>query len=107
MAIFFAQAPVSWDRPFDVADGFAITLILMLFLVLGGVAVVARGFRQRERAPKQESWQDLKEGEAESDHSPDQSSVFPIKKSHSGANPASWERDADWWKRSPEGDERP
>lgn len=105
MIPFTAQAPVSWDRPFDVADGFAITLILMLFLVLGGVVLVARGFRRRERHPDPDPWEDLNAEESEDPRPQDNASAFPLNQGRGGGpREAPWEREADWWKRPQDGD---
>ncbi|MFT4639188.1 MAG: hypothetical protein ACI8T1_002512 [Verrucomicrobiales bacterium] len=93
MLSILAQRPALPARAFDIADGFAITLILMLFMVLGGVAWIASSFRRRDKETSS------KEGGREIllDEEP------PIPSSRrtgsSSASKETWERDPDWWKR--------
>ena len=98
MCAFIAQQPATPLKDFDIADGFAITLILMLFMVLGGVALVARRFRRRElRSVEDKALDDLiGRGPQEARSRPTRSRQVPS----SGRVETSWERDGDWWKTS-------
>lgn len=81
-------------RHFEIADGFALTLIALLFLVLTGVGALACAFRQRERRPSPEA-QALRDAESDgSEANADEQS--PPDPEHA------WEREADWWKRNPQ-----
>ncbi len=93
-----AQQYVSPEfRHFDLADGFAITLIAMLFLVLGGFLLIARSFRRRERDEDQAVDHLLSEVFPERD--PQAAPSKRVKKGRAGESHASWEREADWWRR--------
>ncbi len=78
-------------RHFEVADGFALTLIAILFAVLAGVVMVARHFLKRERlpTPRGQVVRDLGD-EPEAVETPQSASD----------NTKSWERDGNWWKNS-------
>ena len=92
MLTLLAQRPAPPVRAFDIADGFAIALILMLFMVLGGVAWIARSFRQREKETFSKQADQPLESEGPSQPS--------SKKARSGGPPKEpWERDPDWWRR--------
>ncbi len=104
LAALLAQRPAAPVPHFDVADGFAITLIFMLFTVLTGVALVARRFRRREkRLPEEEDVLDVPDRDWP-DESPPEVSPSPFRGSR-GVAEAPWERDADWWKQAPADDE--
>ena len=96
MPFFLAQRYLLPEKPFDLADGFAIALILMLFTVLGGVALVASRFRRREKRMAEEEMHALQELLG---LSPPGKPVTSAKKSQSVEQQRpSWERDGDWWK---------
>ena len=83
--------------PFDIFDGFAITLILMLFMVLGAVALVARHFRQRERWAQEEeamAFNQLLDNEPPKKPEPSRKTTTV-----DDVEPDTWERDPDWWQR--------
>ena len=82
--------------PFDVADGFAITLIAMLFMVLGAVAFVARHFRRREKWAQEEEAMALNQLLG---NEPPEKPEPSRKKRRNDSDKASWERDPDWWQR--------
>lgn len=100
MSWLWAQRPMAPVQAFDIADGFAITLIFMLFLVLGGFVWVARQFRQREQRSREEkAVEQLLECSAE------EASSAPQQGRGNGGKWASspradWEREGDWWKDS-------
>lgn len=93
-----AQSNVLPQKAFDIADGFAITLILMLFMVLGAVALVARHFRRREKWAAQEEAKAL--NALLGNEPPEKPKPKPRAKSpDQGSKDLSWERDPDWWRR--------
>ena len=93
MVPMLAQLAKSTVRHFEVADGFAITLIAILFMVLGGFAAVAWWFYKRQQNP---SIRDRVLNDLDQAHDPNQTKGAPTKPSKS----AGWERDDDWWKKS-------
>lgn len=101
LKVFLAQQPVVPTRHFDIADGFAITLIAMLMGVLGGIALVARRFRSRERERHLQDEgveETLRGGQSgDSPEVPRPRGERAVSQGSSGSR-APWERDADWWK---------
>ncbi len=96
MPTLIGQHGMPTQVPFDIADGFAITLILMLFMVLGAVALVARHFRQRERLAQEE------EAMAFNQLLDNEPPIKPEPSSKTTGNDSkktSWEREPDWWQR--------
>ena len=96
MLFLFGQQGMPPQVPFDIADGFAITLILMLFMVLGAVALVARHFRRREK------WAQEEEARAFNQllgNEPPEKPEPSRKTTERDSKNDSWERDPDWWLR--------
>ena len=80
-------------RHFEVGDGFVISLVLILWLVLTGIAVVAYLFRKRERNVPNTS-----ETEEPNDSIPEPAQSSRFHKFKPDTKP--WERDANWWKQN-------
>ena len=91
LTLFLAQLPAPPARAFDIADGFAVALILMLFLVLGCVAWMARSFRRREKEVASKRADNRLEDE-------EPSMPSSRKASSTGSQKEPWERDPDWWR---------
>lgn len=91
-AFMLAQLAKQQGQHFEMADGFAITLIAILFTVLAGFAAVAWWFHKRCQNPslRDQVLTDL-------DQEPSQARQEKIKTSKATNT---WERQGDWWKNS-------
>lgn len=100
-----AQQPADPLPVFDIADGFAITLIAMLFAVLAGVAVVAYRFRCRDKR-RTEGDRALDELMGRGPLEKPVPSKSPGAISGGGRKPGvPWERDGDWWRTRPDAED--
>ena len=92
------QLAVLPTRAFDIADGFAIALIAILFAILGGIAWVARRFRERERLLQQQEHQDFQDLLGIAPPKPPERPKKPAR-DLPNASQEGWERDPNWWRK--------